>query len=104
MVTTRVLVAYATRNRATAGIAERIGADLISAGLEVQVAPAKAAHTVKGYDACVLGSAIYAGRSQHDARRFGDEQAIDSWARELARELGADGAPAGRPAPDEPSS
>ncbi|MFD2081971.1 flavodoxin domain-containing protein [Actinopolymorpha cephalotaxi] len=186
MVTTRVLVAYATRNRATAGIAERIGADLISAGLDVQVAPAKAVHTVRGYDACVLGSAIYAGRWEHDARefadRFGDdlaghpvwvfssgpldrsaeerdippvdtaraaaekvharghrtfggrlredargffglarrmgrrgaadyrdEQAIDSWAHELARELGADGSPTdgsptGRPPSGEPSS
>lgn len=71
-VTTRVLVAYATRNKATAGIAERIGADLISEGLEVQVAPAKAVHTVTGYDAFVLGGAVHGGRWAHDAQRFAE--------------------------------
>ena len=70
--TTRVLVAYATRSRGTAGIAERIGADLISEGLEVQVAPAKAVHTVAGYDAFVLGGAMHGGRWAHDARRFAE--------------------------------
>ncbi|GAA4987958.1 flavodoxin domain-containing protein [Actinopolymorpha pittospori] len=70
--TTRVLVAYATRNRGTAGIAERIGADLISEGLEVKVAPAKAVHSVAGYDAFVLGGAMHGGRWAHDARSFAE--------------------------------
>ncbi|MGW5365467.1 flavodoxin domain-containing protein [Actinopolymorpha pittospori] len=118
--TTRVLVAYATRDRRTAGIAERIGADLISEGLEVKVAPAKAVDSVAGYDAFVLGGAMHGGRwdgARSFAERFGpqladrtrhrghtgdrEEQEIDNWAHEVANELGFGDAssPSGRQPP-----
>ncbi len=58
----RVLVAYASKYGATKEIAERVGETLRQAGLEANVAPANRAGEVTGYDAVVLGSAVYAGQ------------------------------------------
>ncbi len=55
----RVLVTYATRHGATAGIADRIGAALTEAGAAVEVLPVEDVTTVGGYDAVVLGGAAY---------------------------------------------
>jgi len=68
--TPRVLVAYGTKNGATAGIAETIGAALDREGIAVDVQPAGQVRSVDGYDAVVLGGALYAGRWHRDARRF----------------------------------
>ena len=54
-----VLVAYASRHGATQGIAERIGATLKTAGLDVDVRPAASVASLEEYDAFVLGSAAY---------------------------------------------
>ena len=54
-----VLVAYATRHGATQGIAERIAETLRVCGLEADLLPVEAAGDVAGYDACVIGSAVY---------------------------------------------
>jgi menaquinone-dependent protoporphyrinogen oxidase len=55
----RVLVAYATRHGATAGIAERVAAALTAAGLSAQARPVEDVKDVGSYDAVVLGGAAY---------------------------------------------
>jgi menaquinone-dependent protoporphyrinogen oxidase len=55
----KVLVAYASRHGATAGIAERIGAGLRTSGLSADVSPVNDVGDVSGYDAFVIGSAAY---------------------------------------------
>ena len=55
----KVLVAYATRHGATAGIAERIAATLQAEGLEAEARPAGSVKTLAPYDAFVIGSAAY---------------------------------------------
>src|SRR5512139_2159436 len=55
----RVLVAYASKYGATAGIAERIGQVLQKAGLPTDVLPAGRVRDLSPYRAVVLGSAVY---------------------------------------------
>lgn len=64
---TKVLVAYASRHGATAGIAERIAQALERRGLEVTLESAASVHEVSGFDAFVIGSAAYMGRWLGDA-------------------------------------
>ena len=68
--TTRVLVAYASKMGSTAEIAERIAATLQAAGLEATAVPARDVTDVTAYDAVILGSALYAAHWQRDANRF----------------------------------
>jgi menaquinone-dependent protoporphyrinogen oxidase len=67
---TRVIVAYATRAGSTHEVAERIGTGLRTAGLDVEVRAADEVDGLDGYDAVVLGGALYMGRWHRDARRF----------------------------------
>jgi menaquinone-dependent protoporphyrinogen oxidase len=67
---TTVLVAYASRHGSTREVAERIAATLSERGLAVDVRPAADVGVVAGYDAVVLGGALYTGRWHADARRF----------------------------------
>ena len=55
----KVLVAYATRHGATAGIAERIAAALTTAGLSAEARPVEDVKDVGCFDAVVLGGAAY---------------------------------------------
>ncbi len=55
----KVLVAYATRHGATAGIAERVAAALTAAGLSAEARPVEDVKDVEPYDAVVLGGAAY---------------------------------------------
>ena len=55
----KVLVAYATRHGATAGIAERIARVLEGAGLTVDLMKIDDVRVTDGYDAFVIGSAAY---------------------------------------------
>lgn len=55
----KVLVAYATRHGATAGIAERVAAALTDAGLPAEARPVQEVRDVEPYDAVVLGGAAY---------------------------------------------
>jgi menaquinone-dependent protoporphyrinogen oxidase len=66
-VETHVLVAYDSYMGGTAGIARVITDELIRAGLEVDLLPAAAVDSVRGYDAVILGSALYYGRWRHDS-------------------------------------
>ncbi|MEY9941842.1 flavodoxin domain-containing protein [Streptacidiphilus sp. MAP5-3] len=70
--TRRVLVAYASRNGATAEIAEWLAARLRDGekDFDVTVAEVSDALDPTGYDAVVLGSALYEGRWLPSASRF----------------------------------
>jgi menaquinone-dependent protoporphyrinogen oxidase len=57
----KVLVAAATRYGATGEIARTIGEMLRGHGLDPSVVPPEQVDTVDGYNAVVLGSAVYAG-------------------------------------------
>ncbi|NUR98372.1 MAG: flavodoxin [Kribbellaceae bacterium] len=65
-----VLVTYATKMGATAGIAGALGVELRAAGLDVDVREIGAVQAVTPYDAIVFGSAIYQGRWLPEAVRF----------------------------------
>ncbi|MFI2365166.1 flavodoxin domain-containing protein [Promicromonospora sp. NPDC019610] len=71
----RVLVAYASKYGATEGIAQRIGETLRGRGLEVEVAKCADVAEVAGYDACVVGSAVYEFNWRKEARKFVERNA-----------------------------
>ncbi|MBA9002786.1 flavodoxin domain-containing protein [Thermomonospora cellulosilytica] len=68
--TTRVLVAYGSKRGSTAEIAEWIADALRQEGIDADVADAGRVKDVTGYDAVILGGALYAGRWHRAARRF----------------------------------
>jgi menaquinone-dependent protoporphyrinogen oxidase len=65
-----VLVAYGTKNGATAGIAKIIAEELRDQGASVDVREAGTMRSLDGYDAVVIGGALYTGRWHHAARRL----------------------------------
>jgi len=65
-----ILVAYASRHGATAGIAERIAAGLRSTGLHADVKPVTDVRDVSAYDAFVIGGAAYMFHWLKDATSF----------------------------------
>lgn len=70
MNTRSILLAYATRFGSTEEVAERVGAILSMAGYKVGVQPMQEVKGLDGYDAVVLGAAIYNARWHPEARRF----------------------------------
>ena len=66
----KVLVAAATKYGATGEIARAIGEVLRGHGLDPTVVPPEQVDTVDGYDAVVLGSAVYAGHWLQPAREL----------------------------------
>jgi len=66
----RVLVAFASKHGSTAEIAEAIAGTLRSSGLEADCAEAGGVKSLEGYDAVVLGSAVYIKRWRSRAKRF----------------------------------
>ena len=66
----KVLVAYASKYGSTKGIAERVGEGLRGRGLDVDLSECKDLGEASGYDAYVVGSAVYIGKWRKDARRF----------------------------------
>lgn len=65
-----ILVTYASKHGATAEIAERIAERLQASGLEVEARPIKAVDDPAGYDAFVIGSAVYFGSWMKEASGF----------------------------------
>ena len=57
----KVLVTYASKYGATAGIAEKIGETLKAQGYSVEVSPVKQVKDISIYQAVILGSGVYAG-------------------------------------------
>ena len=68
----RALVAVAAKHGATSEIAQRIGAVLDGHGIAVTVSGAEQVAETAGYDAVVLGSAVYAGHWMKEARALAD--------------------------------
>ena len=68
--TARILVAYASRKGSTAGIAQAIGKDLVSAGHTVDVIEMKTVTTVEGYNAVIIGAPVYMGKVDKDISKF----------------------------------
>jgi menaquinone-dependent protoporphyrinogen oxidase len=64
----RVLVVYASKYGSTKGIAERIAMGLKALGQEAVAVPATAECRIDGYDAYVIGSAVYMGAWLKEAR------------------------------------
>ena len=65
-----VLVTYASKHGSTQGIAERIAAILRAGGLEPDLAATEDIGDPVGYDAFVIGSAVYASRWMASASEF----------------------------------
>ena len=65
-----ILVAYASKHGATRQIAQRIGETLRVAGRDAEVRPVEAAGDPVGYDAFVIGSAVYFGAWRKEATAF----------------------------------
>ena len=63
----RVLVTYASKRGGTKGIASVIGRRLTDQGIRVDLIEVGRVRSLAGYDAVVLGSALYAGRWQRPA-------------------------------------
>ena len=71
----RVLVTAASRHGATYEIAEAIAAGLGQRGVGAEARPAEGIEAIDGYDAGVIGSAVYVGRWLEPARDLVDAQA-----------------------------
>lgn len=67
---TRVLVTFASKMGSTKEIADAIGARLTKRGHLAEVRPVETVDSIDGYDAIVLGSAVYAARWRPEAVRF----------------------------------
>jgi menaquinone-dependent protoporphyrinogen oxidase len=65
-----VLVAHASKHGATAAIAAAIAQALNASGVSATCVAAEDVGTLAGYDAVVLGSAVYMKRWRPQARRF----------------------------------
>jgi menaquinone-dependent protoporphyrinogen oxidase len=72
-----VLVAVASKYGATRGIADAIGRGLVERGIDAHVLDVEEVDGVAGYDAVVLGSAVYAGRWLQAARSLVDERVAE---------------------------
>jgi len=76
----KVPVIYVSRHGATAGIANAIADELRNAGVDTEVLAAEDVRTLDGYDAVVLGSALYMGQWLKPARAF-----VQRYGSELSR-------------------
>jgi menaquinone-dependent protoporphyrinogen oxidase len=65
-----LLVAYASRHGATAGIAEFIGSRLADHGIAIEVRRVDCAESLDGYDEIVLGAPVYDQRWPDEASDF----------------------------------
>jgi menaquinone-dependent protoporphyrinogen oxidase len=76
----RVLVTYGSSRGGTEGLAGMVADGLRDFGLDVQVLPPGRIRDLSGYDAVVVGGALYAFRWHRAARRF-----VRKHAKELRR-------------------
>jgi menaquinone-dependent protoporphyrinogen oxidase len=66
----RILVTYGSKRGGTQGIAETVADDLRAEGFEVDLLPPRRVRRLDGYDAVVVGGALYASRWHKASRRF----------------------------------
>lgn len=71
----KVLVTVASKHGATGEIGEIVAGILREAGLEVRTLAPEVVSDLRGYDAVVLGSGVYAGRWLGPARDFAERHA-----------------------------
>ena len=72
--TPRVLITVASKHGATRGIADAIAEELRRRGLDAEVRAAGTVRGIQGYDAVVLGSAVYMGKWLPAARDLADRE------------------------------
>jgi menaquinone-dependent protoporphyrinogen oxidase len=65
-----ILVTYASKMGSTKEIAEAIGRQLETSGMQVSAAPCKDRVSPEGFDAVIIGSAIYTRRWMKSATRY----------------------------------
>ncbi|HEY5247432.1 MAG TPA: flavodoxin domain-containing protein [Dermatophilaceae bacterium] len=65
-----ILVAYASKHGATAGIAERVAERLLASGQDARALPVANVGNPAAYSAFVLGGAVYLGRWRKEAGDF----------------------------------
>jgi menaquinone-dependent protoporphyrinogen oxidase len=80
----RVLVTVGSTRGGTEGLGEMVAEDLRAEGFEVDMRAPREARQLAGYDAVVVGGALYALRWHRDARRFvrrhaGELQGCPTW-------------------------
>jgi menaquinone-dependent protoporphyrinogen oxidase len=73
----QVLVAYGSKRGGTAGLAAMVGRALEAAGVTADVRPASKVGSLDGYDAVIVGGALYMARWHRDARRFVKHRAAE---------------------------
>jgi menaquinone-dependent protoporphyrinogen oxidase len=66
----KLLVTYGTKLGGTKGLAEMVGDALRRHSCDVDVVPAPGVASLDGYDAVIVGGALYASRWHRDAVRF----------------------------------
>jgi menaquinone-dependent protoporphyrinogen oxidase len=66
----RILVTWGSKRGGTEGIARTIAQQLRGDGFEVETLPTREVADLAGFDAVVIGGALYANRWHRDARRF----------------------------------
>lgn len=66
----RVLVTWGSKRGGTAEIGRTVAETLAARGFDVTAAPAGDVKRVEGYDAAIVGGALYANRWARSARRF----------------------------------
>jgi menaquinone-dependent protoporphyrinogen oxidase len=66
----KILVAYASANGSSGGVAQTIGQTLAESGAAVDVFPVKSVTSLDGYHSVVLGSAIHGGKWLPEAVDF----------------------------------
>jgi menaquinone-dependent protoporphyrinogen oxidase len=66
----RILVTYGSTRGGTQGLAEMMAGDLRAQGFEVILLPPWRVRRLDGYDAVIVGGALYASRWHRAARRF----------------------------------
>ena len=70
----KILVTVASKHGSTTEIAEAIKVELVQYGHDACVVSVEELETVEGYDAVVLGSAIYLGQWMKPAKEFATRQ------------------------------
>jgi len=66
----RVLVTYGSERGGTQGLAQMVTDGLCAKGLTADLLPPGQVHGLDGYDAVIVGGALYANRWHKDSRRF----------------------------------
>src|SRR5947209_19655027 len=72
----KVLIAVASKHGSTREIAEAIAEELRQAASTVDLHEVEMVDTLIGYDAVILGSAIYAGNWLPEARHFAEQHPV----------------------------